>query len=404
MKILHTADWHLGKRLDQLSRLEEQKEVLDEICKIAETQAVDLVLIAGDLFDTYNPATEAVELYFKTLHRLSANGTRPVIAIAGNHDSAERIETPDPLALACGILLVGYPDSIVKPFKLESGFELLQSEPGFIEIKLPNNNNTPVRLLLTPYANEQRLKAYFGGEDSEAAQLRDVLQTNWQMLADKYCDDKGINLLMAHLFFMKEGGEAPEESEDEKSIIQIGGAQAIFSNNIPKQIQYTALGHLHRYQVIDKSVAPVVYSSSPLAYSFSEANQAKYVVILEAEAGKPVSYEKIELLKGKRLLRKRTESIEEAITWLQENQDAIVELTVVSESYLSAVDRKLLLDTHPALFILPEIKNQSTEEGKTKVIDLSQNLEELFKSYFAHSKGQEPNEEIMALFKEVLSS
>lgn len=404
MKILHTADWHLGKKLDQLSRLEEQKEVLNEICEIAETHEVDLVLIAGDLFDTFNPATEAVDLYFKTLHRLSANGTRPVVAIAGNHDSAERIETPDPLALACGIVLVGYPDSVVKPFKLDSGFELLQSEAGFIEIKLPKSQ-IPIRLLLTPYANEQRLKAYFGVEEGEVEQqLRDVLATNWQMLADKYCDDKGVNLLMAHLFFMKEGGEVPEESEDEKSIIQIGGAQAIFSNNIPKQIQYTALGHLHRYQVIDKSVAPVVYSSSPLAYSFSEANQAKYVVILDAEAGKPISFEKIELQKGKRLLRKRSESIEEAVAWLEQNNEAIVELTVVSESYLSAVDRKLLLDTHPALFILPEIKNQSSEEGKTKVIDLSQNLEELFKSYFTHSKGQEPNEEILNLFKEVLSN
>lgn len=402
MKILHTADWHLGKKLDQFSRLEEQKAVLDEICQIAERELVDLVLVAGDLFDTFNPSTEAVELYFKTLHRLSAGGKRPVVAIAGNHDSAERIETPDPLALACGIVLVGYPDSVVRPFSLETGFELLKSEPGFIEIKLPNST-TPVRLLLTPFANEQRLKAYFGTEEKEE-QLRDLLEANWKKLAESHCDTKGINLLMAHLYFMKKGGEMPEESEDERSILQIGGAQAIYSCNIPPQTQYTALGHLHRYQVVDDSVAPIVYSSSPLAYSFSEANQAKYVVLVDVEAGKAVQTQKIELQKGKRLLRFRSESIEEAVVWLQENQEAIVELTIVSESYLTATDRKLLLDTHSALFILPEIKNQKAESGSSKVIDLTKEIEPLFVDFFTHAKGQAPNEDILALFKEVLSN
>jgi exonuclease SbcD len=403
MKILHTADWHLGKWLGPFSRIEEQKEVLEEICHIAERESVDLVLVAGDLFDTFNPSTEAVELYFKTLHRLSAGGKRPVIAIAGNHDSAERIETPDPLALACGIVLVGYPDSVVKPFKLDTGFELLKSEHGFIEIKLPNSE-TPVRLLLTPYANEQRLKAYFGNEEKESdAQLRDLLEANWKKLADQYCDTKGINLLMAHLFFMKKGGQMPEESEDERSILQIGGAQAIYSSNVPSQIQYTALGHLHRYQVVDGLVSPIVYSSSPLAYSFGESNQAKYVVLVEAEAGKSVQTQKIELQSGKRLLRFRSESVEEAIKWLSDNQNAIVELTIVSESYLTATDRKLLLDAHPVVFILPEIKHQKAETHGAKMIDLSKEIEPLFVDYFTHAKGQAPNEDILALFREVLS-
>ena len=79
MKILHTADWHLGKWLGPFSRIEEQKEVLDEICQIANDQQVDLVLVAGDLFDTFNAPTEAVDLLYKTLKRLTNNGTRPVI-------------------------------------------------------------------------------------------------------------------------------------------------------------------------------------------------------------------------------------------------------------------------------------------------------------------------------------
>ena len=91
MKFLHTADWHLGKKLNGHSRHPEQVEVLDEICRIAEEKAVDLILVAGDLFDNSNPSIESTELFYKTLRRLSADGSRAVIAIAGNHDSPERI-------------------------------------------------------------------------------------------------------------------------------------------------------------------------------------------------------------------------------------------------------------------------------------------------------------------------
>ena len=111
MKILHTADWHLGKWLDNVSRLSEQNEVLSEICEVAEKENVDVVLIAGDLFDTFSPSAEAQELFFRTLKRLGCNGRRPVVAIAGNHDQPDRIEAPDHLARECGIIFIGYPNS-----------------------------------------------------------------------------------------------------------------------------------------------------------------------------------------------------------------------------------------------------------------------------------------------------
>ncbi|MCB0293286.1 MAG: exonuclease subunit SbcD, partial [Calditrichaeota bacterium] len=101
MKILHTADWHLGKRLERFSRLEEQREVLEEICGIAEQEAVDAVIIAGDIYDTFNPASEAVELFYKTVKRLADEGRRAVVAIAGNHDSPDRFAAPEPLAREC---------------------------------------------------------------------------------------------------------------------------------------------------------------------------------------------------------------------------------------------------------------------------------------------------------------
>jgi len=131
MKLLHTSDWHLGKRLDDFPRITEQQAVLQEICEIADREQVDAIILAGDLFDTFNPPTDAVDLLYKTLKRLTNQGRRPVIAIAGNHDSPDRIESPDPLARECGIIFAGYPDSRILPFELDSGLKVLRSEEGF---------------------------------------------------------------------------------------------------------------------------------------------------------------------------------------------------------------------------------------------------------------------------------
>lgn len=103
MKILHTSDWHLGKRLGRFSRMEEQADILDEICSIVDEQNPDLIMLSGDLFDGFNPSAEAIELLYRTLHRMSGGGKRVIIAIAGNHDSPDRIESPDPLARISGI-------------------------------------------------------------------------------------------------------------------------------------------------------------------------------------------------------------------------------------------------------------------------------------------------------------
>ena len=128
MRILHTADWHLGKKLDFFSRLEEQREVMDEICQIADREEADLVVVSGDLYDTFNPPIEATELLYKTLKRLTNNGKRPVIAIAGNHDSPDRVDSPDPLARECGIFFFGQPNLVTKQLTVEGAFDVIRSD------------------------------------------------------------------------------------------------------------------------------------------------------------------------------------------------------------------------------------------------------------------------------------
>lgn len=399
IKILHTADWHLGKRLDFFSRLEEQRSVLNEICSIADEQQVDAVLVAGDLFDVFNPAVEAVELLYKTLKRLTNNGQRPVIAIAGNHDSPDRIDAPDALALECGIIFVGYPQAILRPIKIEGGFSITKTDRGFLEIALPNTP-IPLRVITTPYANELRLKTYLGATDKEA-EMNKVLHDSWTQLAEQYCDEQGVNILTTHLYMLKRGGEVLEEPEGEKPL-KVGNAELVYSDCIPAQIQYTALGHLHRYQNIGGHQNPVVYSSSPLSYSFAEAGQQKQVVIIEAEPGQTVSYQPIPLTAGRPLFRKKFEQIDEAVAWLLEHPYALVELTIVSDTFIATTDLKRLYDSHDGIIHVIPILNKRKEDSDTKVsINLEQNREGLFVDYFTSKYKQEPNEELLNLFREI---
>jgi exonuclease SbcD len=406
MKILHTADWHLGKRLEQFSRLAEQAEALAEICAIAAREDPDVILVAGDLYDQINPSVEAVELLYRTLKQLADDGRRVVIGVAGNHDSPDRIEAPDPLARACGIILTGYPHSEVRTFSLPTGLAVIRSAPGFIELKLPRQQ-APLRIILTPYANELRLRKALAPDD-QAAALRELLQAHWQELATTYFDDQGVNVLMAHLFLTGKGKEADLEAledEGEKSLLTVGGAQQVYPQNLPTGLQYVALGHLHGYIPVQMEPFPVIYSSSPLAYSVDDRQPQKYVVMVEVEPGQPAQVERIPLQGGKRVQRARFESVEAALIWLQANPGCLVELTVATQAHLTAQDRKRLLDSHDGILrIIPEFADEEMLRFTSgKQIDLSQNIETLFGEYFAHKKGQPINEDLMALFREVLT-
>jgi len=403
MRILHTADWHLGKRLQEFSRLEEQEQVLEEIIGIAEDEEVDLVILAGDIFDSFNPSHQAIELLFRSLRRLSKNGTRPIIAIAGNHDSNQLVEAPDPLARELGILFYADYDSVIKTGKLDSGVEIRNSEEGFVELKLPKHKE-PVRIILAPYANEVRLKTYLGEDDREQ-EFRDRMQFRWKKLADKYMDSQGINLFAGHFFFVKEGETPEKEPESERPILHVGGTQALYTSNIPEAVQYSALGHLHRYQVLGGAKGPAVYSSSPLAYSFSEADQEKKVVLVYLERDSEAEVTPIGLQKGRPLHRKRFSELKEALDWLAENPYCFVELTYATTHSIDAQTRKALFNAHDGIVnLIPEITDPSRmQQSSLHVDDLSKDMTELFEKYYESEKGISPNPELTEIFKEVIA-
>ncbi len=398
MRILHTSDWHIGKRLGTFSRIEEQRKVLAEITEIAKAESVDLVLVAGDLFDTYHPPVEAEELLYHTLKELSQEGRVPVIVIAGNHDSPDKIESPHVLAREFGIQLLGYPHTEPPAVALSSGVCLSTKEPGVLAIETPSGESA--MLLYTPYANESRLRHALFSDQKERA-LTELLATRWSEQASKWCTEDRVNLLVAHLFLAGSDTEE-EDQEGEKSIDHPGGVSRIPVGAIPSSVQYTALGHIHRGYNIGKE-QPVVYSGSPLAYSVREGGNSNSVVVADIQPGQKATYRRVPLTKGYPIRVESFSSIAEAVDWMEGHQDCYVDITLSLKEYLSPEQASMLHDAHPRILdIHLAFEFEADEQGGAILARSDQNIYELFGEYFQSREGIEVPEQIMNLFKEIV--
>lgn len=412
MKILHTADWHIGKRLERFSRLEEQRSVLDEIAAITEDEDPDLVLVAGDLFDTFNPSSEAQELLYHALKQLAGHGRRPVIAIAGNHDSPDRIMAPELLAREHGIVFCGRPDD--PPGSWSAGVTtVVRHAGGLVELDIdrPSVRGQPVRVVALPYANEQRLRQALDPDQPEQA-LQQLLAERLADLVSTHMTTPGINLMVTHLLLAGDLSAVPVEPDGERPIAHIGGAPALSTAIIPSALQYVACGHLHRGHRVAGPV-PVVYSGSPLAYSFSEAGQTKQVAVVELEpaaspggadlfSGARISWR--ELAQGRPVLRYRAPSVDAARLWLAEHPRALVELSIELDTYLSAADRRMLHELHEGIVSIVPVSAAAdgSDDGAGVGIDPTADIDTLFRSYFERETGLPPDDATMDLFREVL--
>jgi len=133
LKILHTADWHLGKNLEGQSRMDEQEEFLNDFVKIVEQNNIDLIMIAGDVYDNSNPPARAEKMFYDTLKRLSGNRERLTLVISGNHDNPDRLVAAGPLARDHGIIMVGTPKTVVSCGEY-GNHKVIESGEGFIEV------------------------------------------------------------------------------------------------------------------------------------------------------------------------------------------------------------------------------------------------------------------------------
>lgn len=401
MKILHTSDLHIGKKLYSHQRKEEQQDVLDELVLACRQEDVDVVLVAGDLFDNFTPSVESMKMLFDALVRMSENGRRAIVLIAGNHDSADRIDMPDSFARTNGIFFLGNYDSIQQPLSLDSGIKIEKTVSNYIQIRI-NKYDYPLQLVVTPFVNEERLKTYFDGKDKDRL-LRDFISTIWEKTLEENARERGVKILMTHLFVLENEQDERTEPEDENAI-NIGGLSAIYSENIPSSIQYAAFGHLHRCQRIGKR--HIWYSGSPLAYSFAEEEQEKYFLIIDIEPDNEPVVVKRPVRSGYKLKNLKAEGVEKALELLNVYKDYWVQLHLVTPQAISYQQTLELHQAHEKLIqIIPEIESRDKNlESENKILELRDNPTELFKEFYrSRNKGLEPEDDLVKLFEEVIN-
>lgn len=253
MKLLHIADLHIGKRLNEFNLIDDQRYILEQILAITKDENPDGVLIAGDVYDKSQPSAEAVELLDWFLTSLTELGCR-VFMISGNHDSPERLGFGSQIMKRNGLYIAGVFDGSMKKIMLED-------EHGVVNI------------YLLPFIKPAMVRPYFEEQiDSYDEAVRKVISA-------ENIDTDQRNVLVAHQFVVK-GSQLPEQSESEYP--SVGGLDYVDASAF-KNFDYVALGHLHRSQSVDSGRG--YYAGSPLKYSVSEAVNHKSVLIIEL-AGK----------------------------------------------------------------------------------------------------------------------
>ena len=272
MKVLHVSDLHIGKRVNGMSMLDDQRYILRQILDIAEKCQVSVLLIAGDVYDKASPSAEAVTVFDAFLTDAVAAGLR-VLAIPGNHDSAERIAYAQGLLEKQGVCLP----------------PVYAGEDERVELE---DEHGPVEFWLLPFLKPGDVRRFFPDEeigDDYSAALRAVLGA---------CaiDQGKRNVVLSHQL-VTAYGTAPDRADDE---IKLGGMDNV-DVSVYDAFDYVALGHVHRPQRVGRDT--VRYSGSPLKYSFSEARYGKSVALVELrekksgdEVGECVSFELIPLV------------------------------------------------------------------------------------------------------------
>ncbi len=406
MRILHTADWHFGRTLEGRDRRAEQEAFVDELCRIADERAVDLVLVAGDVYDSFNPPAWAEELFYEALERLSAEGRRGVVVIAGNHDQPERVRAAAPLAHKHGIVLLGLPKEV--PTISDAGrapdrVRIVAAGPSWLEMAVPGVEHTAVIVAL-PYPSEARLKELlsetFTPEMMQQA-FAERIAALFDLLAQQFRDDT-VNIVMSHLFVV--GGS---ETESERPI-QIGGAHTVPPSAFPAKADYVALGHLHRLQKLGD--APLIrYSGSPLAYSFSEAGQSKAVVIVEIVPGQAPREEIVYLTSGRPLARwKATEGIAQVERWLKEGRDAgsWIELELHVSEAIDPAEFQRLRKLSDDFVKIQRVLVQGEEAGAAAEMEKRGEMspEQLFIRFYERKRGVQPDGQVVQLFARLLAA
>lgn len=313
MKILHTADWHIGKRLHKYDLDQDFSLFVDWLVATVQAEQVDLVLVSGDIFDLANPSSEARKLYFNTLLKLQQLNCK-LILTGGNHDSPAVLNGPKELLEVMDIHVIGS-----LPADINDCLIPVKNKQGAVELVVA----------AIPYLRDADLRSANDGfdHDSREQAVREGIKRTFQAAAEACAKlyPQTPAIAMGHLFAT---GVTTSDSERE---IQVGNLGSFDANGFGDFFKYVALGHIHKPQKVS-AIVPTYYSGSPLPLSFSERSDQKRVLILDTADYKAQSL----AIPVYRRLKKLSGSFMELRAALEEFQpegelDTLLELELIQE-------------------------------------------------------------------------
>lgn len=315
MRILHTADWHLGKKLHKHDLSQDHEKFIAWLLELIKERNVELLLISGDIFDLANPSSEARTLYYQSLVKISETGCR-IILTGGNHDSPAVLNAPKEVLKALNIDVIGG----------------MPSDPKEVLIPIPSPEAPQLVVAAIPYLRDSDIRqANVGlsyGDRIEAVK-EGIAKTYSNVLeeATQQYPDTPI-LAMGHLFTT---GVSTSESERD---IQIGNEAALEANAFSNQFETVVLGHIHRPQRV-KSDIPIFYSGSPIPLSFSERKDGKRVLLMDTDSGFEPESIPVPVYRILKKLKGTFTQVQESLSQLRSQHDlcTLVEIEVVEPSY-----------------------------------------------------------------------
>lgn len=392
MRILHTSDWHIGCKSDDLNRIGEQVDICKQIVDVANAYNVDMVIIAGDVYTSFFPSAEAEKLLFNTLVALSNNGNRAVVAVAGNHDDAKRLTNANVFSKNFNIYLAGDLNKIEICKLKDKNISAIKSGSGYIEFKTKSGERAVVGLL--PYPSYYRFN-----EIKKEGENFDSKIKQWLAPCTSHFSRDSINILVSHLltypgnciasdFEFYEGVSGITPFVDRKNLIDAGA-------------DYTALGHLHQDITIDKK-HNIYYSSAPINMFFGEDVQYKNVVkIVDLKAGVGVTHIEDVDIQTKQLETQTVSSLEEARNFLKVNPSVLIKLVFKDVDFIDPNKLRELRKEFSNLITVSVMPKMSSKNyDKITKRDLS--TKEIFVKFMERKTGEKPDRELTELFLELM--
>ncbi|MEO0777511.1 MAG: exonuclease SbcCD subunit D C-terminal domain-containing protein [Bacteroidota bacterium] len=266
MKVLHTADWHLGQRFLHNERQEEHQRALDWLMSVIRREKIELLLVAGDVFDIGNPPNYARRMYYRFLTQLIGTSCRHIVITGGNHDSPAMLNAPRELLLALNVHVVGEATERIEDEIIE-----LHGAEGQLEAVVA----------AVPFLRDKDIRQSIAGESSleRIERIKAGIRQHYRTIGEAVLPyaERGVPLIATGHLFAK-GAEAGEHQNN----IYIGNRENIDGSEFPSIFDYIALGHLHRAQIVNQDYR-IHYSGSLIPLSFSELDDQKVVKIIQFE-------------------------------------------------------------------------------------------------------------------------